>query len=215
MLPCPCFHIKATSLLFATLLATACMPCTHSGEKHVLQSTAPASYFPDGAFGRTDAGKFSAMWYSKHLYAMGEPSLWDTQVPGAAEVYRFLWLRTFDAPIAVRVYLSRHDGSAQIEYKILSGQGGYEPGCLVKGRRRQLRGDEARFLRQEISGVAFWSLDPTGAEIGVDGAMWVLEGRTSNAYRVVERWSPQEGPVRALGLLFLKTAGLKIDGAVY
>src|SRR5437899_2594377 len=39
-------------------------------------------------------------WYSEHLQAMREPPL--TRVAGEAEVYRFLWLRSFHRPIAIR-----------------------------------------------------------------------------------------------------------------
>ena len=45
------------------------------------------------------------------------------------ESYRFLWLRTFHKPIAVRVWSA--DSRYYLVVKELSGQGGYEPGRII------------------------------------------------------------------------------------
>ena len=38
---------------------------------------------------------------------------------------------------------------------------------------------------------------------GVDGAQWIIEGVRNGTYHVVDRWSPREGQVRALGLFMV------------
>src|SRR5262245_25566892 len=59
-------------------------------------------YFPVGTFGsRSDL--FVREWYSKHLVAMKEPSL-SCGVLEDTETYRFLWLSTWENPVAVRVF---------------------------------------------------------------------------------------------------------------
>src|SRR6266481_2721376 len=62
-------------------------------------------FFPKGALGQRgsqfDEDAFNREWYSKHLRSMAEPSLSCGEPRG--ESYRFLWLRTWGRPIAVRV----------------------------------------------------------------------------------------------------------------
>ncbi len=49
-------------------------------------------------------------------------------------------------------------------------------------------------------------------EIGVDGAQWIVEGIKDGRYKVVDRWSPEKGAVRALGLtMLLDLAKLKLQ----
>ncbi|REJ74837.1 MAG: hypothetical protein DWQ30_20035 [Acidobacteria bacterium] len=65
------------------------------------------SYFPEATWGPDgDADEFRREWYSKHLSALQEPSLQAVARDPRAEVYRFLWLRSFDQPVALRVHLS-------------------------------------------------------------------------------------------------------------
>jgi len=60
-------------------------------------------YFPVGTFGPGNSDLFVRKWYSKHLVAMGEPSLsWG--VLEDPETYRFLWLRTWQNPVAVEFF---------------------------------------------------------------------------------------------------------------
>jgi hypothetical protein len=37
----------------------------------------------------------------------------------------------------------------------------------------------------------------------VDGAQWIIEGARNGTYHIVDRWSPEDGEIRALGLLIL------------
>ena len=91
-------------------------------------------FFPDRIFGRDqEENDFVVEWYSKHLRAMKEPSLWKlAQNDRSAVVYRFLWLPTFDRPVSVRLVKSGE--SALLDAVELDGRGGYEPG---KDRRPQ------------------------------------------------------------------------------
>jgi hypothetical protein len=86
-------------------------------------------FFPVGRFIYGDA--FVRHWYSDHLRAMQEHSLscGDEMPP---ETYRFLWLRSFRAPIAVTVVAER-DGGARLTAARTNGRGGYGPGEVVEG----------------------------------------------------------------------------------
>jgi hypothetical protein len=68
------------------------------------EPAATDTFFPQGELYslRSDLDAFVREWYSMHLRAMGEPSL-SCGLPSEEEVYRFLWLRTFHHPIAVRI----------------------------------------------------------------------------------------------------------------
>ncbi|MCL5287089.1 MAG: hypothetical protein M1453_03725 [Acidobacteria bacterium] len=144
--------------------------------------------------------------YSKFLRVMNEPSLWELSKDQKSHSYRFLWLRTFDNPIAVRVIVNE-DGTGTLVTKILSGQGGYDPGRLRTNRRRKLSTREVGHLLFILDERGFWSLPseerlPEGT-VQLDGAQWITEGVKGGAYHVVYRWSPETGRDRAIGLEFL------------
>jgi hypothetical protein len=124
-----------------------------------------------------------------------------------------LWLRSFHHPISVRLDVAE-DGTAVVTTKITSGQGGYEPRKLLVNKSDSLtKGHTASFLDQ-INEVGFWDLTTyergevgpdgkTTVEVNVDGAQWILEGVKDGKYKIADRWSPEKGPVRALGITML------------
>ena len=174
-----------------------------------------ATFFPDGAFDtkdRKDDG-FDVRWYSSHLAAMGEPSLYHpTRRPDDAplEVYRFLWLRSFNHPIAVRVE-KRPGEKARLVLKQLDGKGGYKPGHLKLEKTRTLSDDEWSGLTKQVDECGFWKLSTVeqdwyvgkdGMIVGwgiSDGARWILEGTRKNEYRIVDRQSPNDDNHRNAG----------------
>jgi hypothetical protein len=161
-----------------------------------------AEYFPAGVLGDTaDQHRFRADWYSKHLAAMGEPSLLElSRQDATAEVYRFLWLRSFHHPIAVRLLL-RKDGTAMLISKETDGKGGYQPGKLTRNTTASLSKEQTELLLDQVQGAALWKLPTRQSEgIGLDGAQWILEMAKGGRYHVIDRWSPSaEDPVHRLG----------------
>jgi len=136
---------------------------------------------------------------------MSEPSLEEFSKDKSAHVYRFLWLRTFDHPISVRVEVFR-DGTGSVLTKILSGQGGYEPGRLKSVKRRKLKRNDVEYLLARLDELEFWqlpSIEVEPNEIRLDGAQWILEGVREGKYHVVDRWSPETPRGKAFGLMFL------------
>jgi hypothetical protein len=138
--------------------------------------------------------------YAKYLAALKEPSLGELsrQVP-MAEVYRFLWLRSFDNPIAVRLIVTR-DGGRLIS-KMTSGQGGFEPGHLVLDRESQLSKEATDWFLAEVKHARFWDI-PTrdDSRVVLDGAEWIIEGVKQGRYHVVDRSSPDpKDPAHVLG----------------
>jgi hypothetical protein len=148
-------------------------------------------------------------WYSKHLRAANEPSL-SCGPSGSEETYRFTWLRTFHAPVVVRVAWSGDQG--ELVATVLDGAGGYEPGKIEKTVKRALTAAEWKALAAAIARTGLWKMalvDRSGG-VGVDGAEWVVEGRHGDEYHLVTRWSPDRGAYRDLGLLFVRLSGLAV-----
>jgi hypothetical protein len=166
-------------------------------------------YFPPGALDDSHVNR-----YSKHLKAMREPSLWElSQKDPSAEVYRFLWLRSFHRPIAIRVVV-RKNGSGWINSRMMTGKGGYEPGRITRYGVSWLRKARTQELLTAIENAGFWNMPEAGAPFGLDGAQWILEGVRGGKYHIVDRWSPEAGdPVRAVGVLALKLARFRIRAA--
>jgi len=162
---------------------------------------------PDAAF---DA--HVRQWYAPHLRVMGEPSL-SCGATSEAEVYRFLWLRTFHRPIAVRV--ARDAQGARLVAVELSGAGGYAPGAIVSKVEKSLGAADWQTLMTALAGIDFWRMPtlPLQDPSGLDGAQWIVEGRRGSDYHVVDRWTPREGAYRDAGLAFLKLAGIDVPAA--
>ena len=177
---------------------------------------ARVDYFPPGTLDDTPESSLSKeQWYSKHLKALKEPSLWELSKTQKSETYRFLWLRTFHHPISVRLDVNPN-GTSMLTTKTTSGQGGYEPGTLVVNKKRALTKEQTDWFLDRIAELGFWGLPafekphegigPNGektVEIGLDGAQWILEGIKDGKYQVTDRWSPNTGPVRTLGIIMV------------
>jgi hypothetical protein len=165
---------------------------------------AQSQYFPPGALGdlpRSD--QFLAEWYSKQLKALDEPSLWSLSKTRNEHSYRFLWLRTFHHPVAVRIDVNA-DGSSRLTTKMASGTGGYNPGQLVQSDKSALTKERTDWFLGKIEESKFWELAPVdNSRTGMDGAEWIIEGVKNGNYHIVSRWSPRDGPLRAIGLLML------------
>lgn len=163
--------------------------------------------FPVGAFDdgwqNSDAGLND--WYGKFLRVMDEKSLLD-RADDSTEIYRFLWLRTFDHPVSVR--LERNGYSFKLISVELNGAGGYEPG-------RKWRTDNVSVSEKEwcefmslLETASFWSQPTTTRDDnGTDGSQWVLEGVRRNRYHVIDRWTPSDGEYRAACIYLLKLSG--------
>ena len=91
---------------------------------------AQGQYFPKLSFGSSSTlDELKQTWYSSQLRALQEPSLLTLVKSPSSECYRFLWLRTFNHPIAIRLE-PMSDGTSVLTTKVASGDGGFHPGVL-------------------------------------------------------------------------------------
>ncbi len=150
-------------------------------------------------------------WYSRELAALHEPRLADA-VGSDGEGYRFLWLRSFDSPIAVRVQRSGTD--LVVTTSQTSGSAFFKAPALVRRDSVQLPRAAWEELQHELDTEEFWNLPRTSSRTGLDGDQWILEGIRSGRYHIVDRWTPEaegEGAaVRRLGLLLLRLGSANV-----
>jgi hypothetical protein len=163
---------------------------------------AQTQYFPHGVLCAPVTTEFCERWYSRHLRAMGEPSLWELSQSQMAATYRFLWLRTFHHPVSARLSIAT-DGSGELVVKVLNGAGGYEPGHLIQDRKITVSKDDVNDFLQLLEKANFWSSPTEEGAGGCDGAQWVMEAAKRGRYHVVDRWSPKEGDAYRNAALFL------------
>jgi hypothetical protein len=182
---------------------------------------AEGMYFPDLAFGENKTTHdFRVEWYTKHLRAMQEPTLWALcPIDLSTTVYRLLWLPTFGHPVCVRIV--RSGAITALHATRLSGRGGYEPGKIAV--KKQLELNEAQwdgFVRK-LAQANFWTL-PTRINIltfdgrpviGLDGDRLILEGVLGGKYHIVDRHSPKGGSYVDLCGHMIQLSRFRIKGA--
>jgi len=174
----------------------------------------PAQYFPPGVFDKSpQKDESAANYYGRFLKALHEPSLWElSRQKPEAEVYRFLWLRTFHRPIAIRLVV-RKSGSGWINFHMTSGKGGDQPGRIARYSISWLTKNRTQSFLMELDSVDFWHLPTCASDQNPakpDGAHWVVEGVKNGQYHLIERWSPEPpDPVREIGLLAIKLGRIR------
>jgi hypothetical protein len=169
-------------------------------------------YFPNDAFrdpSKSDSFDGRAMWYSKHLRAMTEPSLLEASKDKTLVAYRFLWLRTRNHPIATRLTI-RSDGTGFLTGKMASGTGGHEPGILSQNSSIEVPKLQVQQFLSLLQKAEFWAMQSEKTIPGKDGAEWILEGTQGGNYHVVDRWSPENDDYSRVCLYLLELSKISV-----
>jgi hypothetical protein len=161
-----------------------------------------------GAYFSSEQSPLSEEWYARHLSAMSEPSFLSLH-DNEDEAYRFLWLRSFHHPVAVRVW--RSGDQRFLTVKELSGAGGYEPGKLIVNRTRALTEEEWSTFTLLLEDALYWQIAERDDDMGTDGAQWIVEGVREGYYHLADCWSPDDGSYRAACLYLLKISDIGIS----
>jgi hypothetical protein len=154
---------------------------------------------------------FAASWFSGHLAAAEEPSLYEVSLKardGDHRTLRFTWLRSFDTPVVIRIEMTG-PASGHVLAKELSGAGGYDPGSVARRLDRMLTADEIGMLDALLTRTQVLAQSPSDCTLGLDGAEWIVEGVDEQGYHFVDRWSPDSGPVREFGEFMISLSGWK------
>jgi len=189
--------------------AWAALPLLASASAQIVGSLPDQNprYFPVGVFAsvKSDDGNFKARWYAEELRGLKEPSLSEPASSGES-IYRFTWLRTFHHPIVVRIAIHA-SGTGTLTVRMSDGAGGYAPGKLILNSAREISMTEVRHVLDTVDAMNFWQMPPSAGPLYLDGAEWMFEASVRDKYHVVDRQSPQDGPLRELGLYLVLTLG--------
>jgi hypothetical protein len=134
---------------------------------------------------------FENEWFSKHLRAAGEPSLYlptigTSRIPQS--IIRFTWLRTFHPPVVVRIE-RLNTAQPLLIAKQLSGAGGYDPGKVTKDTQRPLSRSETKAFKALFVRANIFAQPAQSCEFGMDGSEWIFEGAHGAHYHFTKRWS--------------------------
>ena len=149
-------------------------------------------YFPVNSLNDTSSNplyeSFFNKWYSSQLFALKEPIIYSNK--SQDEIYRFTWLRTFHNPIAIRI--EKHNDNYTLFWKLSNGAGGYSPGELEIDKQKTLDKKTWEEFISKLNQSDFWNLVINHNDTGKDGSQWILEGKSTNKYHVVDKWSPDK-----------------------
>jgi hypothetical protein len=159
-------------------------------------------------------------WYTAYWRAAEEPSLYlasrHSSSPYAHSI-RFTWLRSFDAPIIVRID-TLSDGRVMMTATKLAGAGGYSAEAPSARNVRLLTAGEQQALEATLASTAIFGEAPVDNSYGgLDGSRWIMEGASPGDYRYINRWSPSEDApanyqrMRQTGLFMLGLTGWSLD----
>ncbi|MFA7326206.1 MAG: hypothetical protein WC121_06040 [Candidatus Kapaibacterium sp.] len=129
---------------------------------------------------------FSNEWYSKHLYSLKEPVLFNQKK--SIEVYRYTNIGTWGNPFTYRIV--KTDSIVTITKKLTDGYGGYHAGKLIINQTKKLPREEWDNLIQRIERFEFWTQPTHIKYLGMDGTEWILEGYKDGKYHYINRWCP-------------------------
>jgi hypothetical protein len=150
---------------------------------------------------------YSNKWYSLLLKNCDEPVLYNYK--GEGEIYRFIWLRSFDFPVIVR--LQKEGLNITVTTKVLKERYDEYPDEVEVNTSKTFNFFKWMNFKSGISTANFWNLDSKdGSPQDNDGAMWILEGIKDGKYHVVERQSAGHSNFGKACLYLIKFSNLNI-----
>jgi hypothetical protein len=101
-------------------------------------------------------------------------------------------MKLIDSPgsdhLIIVIIIQKHDDVYTIYWK--EGNDDHKhPKLLISSQKNIDKVAWDRFMNK-LSHTNFWNMNATEITNGSDGAIWLLEGKTTNKYHVVDRWSP-------------------------
>lgn len=202
------------SAIGVTLLGTAVVLNAQAGEAYFppeRDQTAFACPMWGRGGNHVSVDGFYADWFSSHLRVAEEPSLYLASLgSNGGRALRLDWYRSFHPAIFVRIDFAP-EGGARLTATELSGAGGYSSHGVDRRTQRQLSQQEILELERLLADTRPFDDLSVACDIGLDGAQWVLEEASVRTYRVVNQWSPEEGPVREVGTYLLSLTGWTIE----
>ncbi len=208
---------RALSVVIALAALAGADGCRRPGADDVPASAQPAAcvdgaatavFFPRGVLDPVVPSTDEQLreYYGGFLDAMHEPSVYCRR-EGRQSV-RLLRLEYTGVPVSVRV---EHDGRTITAHvvKLEAPTWQLPPGAIVRRQSAPVSAGTWQEIIEALKGSEYWSL-ATHESRSLDGpgTAWIVEARLGEAYHVVNRASPHDGPYRELGMKLLAVAGV-------
>ena len=126
------------------------------------------------------------------------------------EAYRFLYIPSFDSPASIRVWRKGNHSFVEVKQLTQTGIPKYGAKDLKVSESRPLSDEQWNHFKDLLAKTSFWSMrveDDT--PVGLDGAMFVLEGHERNNYHVIARRSDKDDSLMNLTGYFFDLARLQ------
>jgi hypothetical protein len=219
-------RLGATALILGASCLTACtaerfdepvcrapkQPLSDQQSSEFAHGYFPAEFGkPNRTCGYPLIGDIEREWYPRQWRAAYEPSFHALERCEALPEFalRFSYIPSFDPSVFIRVQ-SDNDGLSLIA-KELTGAGGYDPGSLGRSKKIRLTDRQASELRSMLESGALFGEQPDTCELGFDGSQWIFETVDKDGYKLVKRWSPDEGAAYDLGRFLIELSGWDIE----
>ena len=141
-----------------------------------------ASIKPDDSLSR-----FVNNWYSKHLYSMREPVLYN-KTDKKINIIRFTHLGTWGKPYSYRIEQSESDIS--ITYNKTNGSGGYHTGKIIEHGTKKIDVEKWNMVISKMQSLDFWNVGTHDENMILDGEEWIFEAVINGRYHFITRNSP-------------------------
>lgn len=146
-------------------------------------------------------GNYSDQWYSKQLAALGEQNL-----KSYHHAYRFTYIPSFSAPFTVRIEIA-DEGTSDLTFTCSDDVISPNGGDIFKTFQVVLDNGQTNKLLAAMQDSGFWDMPTKDERIGLDGSEWIIEGVKDGTYHIVNRWTPEKGPIYDLGNTFVRLCG--------
>ena len=199
--------MKNTIILFIILLFFVPFCQGQKEEKNPKNDTLQL-YFPidilDKGAHSADSGWRNAV-YSGLLQTMKEPVIYRDNTNN--EIYRFTWFRTFN-PIVIRI--EKQDNKYMLYWKQYDDVG-HSSGQLITDLQKELDENTWIEFKSLLNEIDFWNLETNQKnQYSFDGSQWILEGKNSFQYHVVDQWRPnKKSKYYQICDLLIRLTGLK------
>lgn len=141
------------------------------------------------------------------LRNLEEPNLYKMKLNSEEQIFRFTWLRTFHQPIVIR--FENKNGEYILYYKIGKGAGGYKPEGIFQQKIIKLSAEEFETFQTLIDYEDYINFRYNQSMVIGDGAMWIMEEKLPNEFRVKKTQKPETHLYRAC-MYLIKLANLNI-----
>jgi hypothetical protein len=131
--------------------------------------------------------QFVNSWYSKHLYSMREPVLYN-KTDKKTNIIRFTHLGTWGNPYSYRIEQSESDIS--ITYNKTNGSGGYNTGKIIEHGTKKIDVEKWNLVISKMQSIDFWNIGTHDENMILDGEEWIFEAVIDGRYHLITRNSP-------------------------